>query len=69
MCGHFSRVAGPGGVICSNTHHQANDEASFASEQSPRTFGFAMRSGAVFVPPVEVYENWECDEFLEAVGV
>ena len=42
-----------------NIHHWANDEASLASEQPPRTFGFAMGSGAVFVPQVEVYEDWE----------
>ena len=69
MWGYVSRVEGPGGVICMNNHHRANDEASLASEQLPRTFGFAMGSGAVFVPPVEVYENWECHKCLEAVGV
>ena len=42
-----------------NGHYRANDEAAFASEQPPRTFGFALGSGAVFVPQVEVYENWE----------
>ena len=42
-----------------NGHYRANDEASFASEQLQRTFGFAMGSGAFFVPQVEVYENWE----------
>ena len=52
-----------------NNHHLANGEASAASEQPPRTFGFARGSGAVFVPPVEVYEIWECHGFLEAVGV
>ena len=46
-------------VVCMNGHYRANDEASFASEQPPRTFGFAMGSGAVFVPLVEVYEIWE----------
>ena len=42
-----------------NNHHRANDEASLASEQPPRTLGFAMGSGAVFVPQAEVYEIWE----------
>ena len=57
--GCFSRVEGPGGVIRMNHHHRANDEASLASEQPPRTFGFAMGSGAVFVPQVEVFVIWE----------
>ena len=41
------------GMFC---QHRANDEASFARELLPRTFGFAMGSAAVFVPQVEVFE-------------
>ena len=46
-------------VIRINFQHRANDVASFARELFPRTFGFAMGSGAVFVPQVEVFENRE----------
>ena len=53
----FSLVAGPGVVFCVFYQHRANDVASFARELSPRTFGFAMGSGTVFVPQVEVWES------------
>ena len=55
----FLALEGQVAFVCLNGHYRANDEAYFASEQPPRTFGFAMGSGAVFVPQVEVYKNWE----------
>ena len=55
-------------VICVNDQHRANDVASFAREQLPRTIGFAMGLEVVFVPQVEVYENLEDQMLFRVLG-
>ena len=65
---YFSFVAGPGAGFCVINLHRANDVASFARELFPRTFGFAMGSGTVFVPQVVVLELWVVQELFRALG-
>ena len=55
-------------VIRMNFQHRANDVASFARELFPRTFGFAMGSGTVFVPQVVVLELGVVQELFRALG-